>query len=420
MKAKKPHVERGLASSTADRMEWFTQARFGMFIHWGLYALVGRGEWVWNRERWARSDYLALAPRFKAARYRPREWAALARDAGMRYMVLTAKHHEGFCLWNSKTCRFNAVNSGARRDLFEEYVEAAREAGLKVGVYYSLGDWYNPDWARGWQGDLAARERFMQYTHALVRELMTSYGRIDVLWYDLPQCYAASEWRSVELNAMARTLQPGLLINNRAMTTEDFATPEQHATASAPGRMWESCMTLNESWGYCPGDRRYKSPREVVLTLAGIAGGAGNLLLNVGPDGEGRIPPESVRILRRVGEWLRVHRESIDGTRRHGLMWNLWGPITVRDNTLYIHLQKYPGRELIVGGLTNQVRRAALLSTGKPLRASRRGHQTVITGLPDTSPDELVSVVKLELDGDPDQDISRVIGGADIFPDLPK
>jgi alpha-L-fucosidase len=401
-----------------NRTHWFEQARFGMFIHWGLYALIGRGEWAFNRERWTMREYTKLAGQFTARRYDPKAWAALARDAGMKYMVLTTKHHEGFCLWDSPTCRFNAVNSAARRDLLAEYVDAVRAAGLKVGFYYSLGDWFNPDWARGWQGDRAARARFLDYTHALVRELMTGYGRIDVLWYDLPQCYSVKEWRSVELNAMARRLQPDILINNRALTPEDFATPEQHATASKPGRMWESCMTLNENWGYCPSDRAFKSPREVALTLAGVASGAGNLLLNVGPDGEGRIPAASARILRRVGKWLRVHGESIYESERHNLMWYLFGPVTRRGNTIYLHLRRYYGPELIVGGLTNRVRRATLLTTGQKLTVTRRGAQTILRGLPAKSPD-LVSVVKLELVGEPDHDISRVIGGADIFPNLP-
>jgi alpha-L-fucosidase len=382
-----------------------------MFIHWGLYSLIGRGEWVFNRERWNRREYRKLAGQFTARRYDPRAWAALARDAGMKYMVLTTKHHEGFCLWDSKTCRFNAVNSAARRDLLAEYVEAVRAAGLKVGFYYSLGDWFNPDWQRD-------KRAFVEYTHALVRELMTGYGRVDVLWYDLPQGYTAEEWRSAELNAMARRLQPGIVINNRALTPEDFATPEQHVTPSKPGRMWEACLTLNENWGYCPSDRNFKTPREVALTLAAVASGAGNLLLNVGPDGAGRIPAESARILRRVGKWLETHGESIYGSERHNLMWYSFGPVTRTGNTIYLHLRRYYGAELIVGGLTNRVRRATLLTTGQRLRVTRRGPQTILRGLPATSPD-IVSVVKLELDGAPDHDISRVIGGADIFPELP-
>ena len=403
-----------------SRTDWFESARFGMFIHWGLYALLGRGEWVMNYERIPSREYMRLARRFTAARYRPREWAALAKRAGMRYMVLTTKHHEGFCLWDSKVCRFNATNSAAKRDLLAEYVTAARDAGLKVGLYYSLGDWHNPDWARGWQGDVAARERFMDYTHALVRELMTQYGRIDILWYDLPQSYSAGEWRSVELNAMARQLQPHIIINNRAMTTEDFATAEGHVTASEPGRLWEACLTLNRHWGYCPSDRDYRSPREVVLALANAAHGGGNLLLNVGPDGEGAIPRESQAILKRVGRWLDVHGESIYGSERHALRFNYWGPSTRKGNTIYLHLESYYGDRLVVSCLKNRILHATLLTTGKVLKVKRDGpDRQVLSGLPDTPPDPLLSVVKLELDGPPAQSFRHVIGTADVFPHFP-
>jgi alpha-L-fucosidase len=401
-------------------MGWFEQARFGMFIHWGLYALLGHGEWALNRERIPLGEYIKFAAKFKPRNYDPKTWAQLAVDAGMRYVVLTTKHHEGFCLWDSKVCKFNSANSAAGNDLLAGYVAAVRSAGLKVGFYYSLGDWYNPDWAAGWKGDVEARVRFMQYTHALVRELMTQYGQIDVLFYDLPQCYSAAEWRSVELNAMVRQLQPQIIINNRAMTTEDYATPEQHVAAAPRGRMWECCMTLNRHWGYCPTDRDYKSPQTIVLTLASVASGAGNLLLNVGPDAEGQIPVESEAILRRVGQWLHVHGESIYGSERHSLPWNLWGPTTVKGNTMYLHLEDCFGTNLVVGGLTKRVLAATVLGTEQRLCVDQRSTQTIITGLPDQLPDELVRVVKLELDGPPDQDISRVIGAADIFPDLPE
>ncbi len=403
-----------------DRVTWFEEARFGMFIHWGLYSVLGRGEWALNRERIPWKDYRPLAAKFKAEKFRPGEWARLAKSSGMRYMVLTTKHHEGFCLWDSKTCTFNSVRSAARRDLVAEYVEAAREAGLKVGLYYSLGDWLNPDWAAGWKGDHAARERFMDYTHALVRELMANYGRIDVLWYDLPQCYSSREWRSVELNAMVRALQPGILINNRAMTTEDFATAEQHVTASEDGRLWEACMTLNGSWGYSARDQQWKPPREVALHLARAAAGGGNLLLNVGPDGSGTIPKPSRDILREVGKWLERNGESVYGVQRNHLPWTGFGPVTVRGSTLYAFLSQYYGSELTIGGLTNRVRSATLLATGQRLKVRQRGPQVFIRGLPDRSADPVLSVVRLDLDGPPDSDLSRVIGAADIFPELPK
>lgn len=405
-------------TSLKSRTQWFHDARFGMFVHWGLYSLLGRGEWAMNREQIPRREYQKLADSFRANGYDPNRWAQVAVDAGMKYMVLTTKHHEGFCLWDSQICAFNSVKSAARRDLLAEYVTAARQAGLKVGLYYSLGDWFNPDWKRGWQGDARARERFMEYTHGLVRELMTNYGSIDILWYDLPQCYSADEWLSVVLNAMVRQLQPQILINNRAMTTEDFCTPEQHVAAT-PGRMWESCMTLNNHWGHCPSDHDFKSPRDVIRTLANVASGGGNLLLNVGPDGEGRFPVESRKILSQVGQWLKVHGASIYGAEPHRMQWNHWGPSTARGNNLYLHLENYFGTTLTVSCLNCGISKATLLTNGRPLKIRRRGQRHILSGLPSCSPDHWMSVIHLELDRHPRQDFSPSIGTADIFPKFP-
>lgn len=401
-----------------SRTDWFSRARYGMFLHWGLYSLLGRGEWAFNRERWNMADYAPLAEQFRAENYRPREWAQLARDAGMKYMVLTTKHHEGFCLWDSKVCAFNATNSAAKRDLLAEYVEAAREMGLKVGLYYSLGDWFNEDCERGWKGDENARERFVQYTHALVEELLTNYGMIDILWYDLPQNFSANQWRSVDLNHRARQLQPQILINNRAYTSEDFGTPEQHIAALGKGRLWESCMTLNGVWGYRPADQNWKTPRAIAQNLAQVAAGGGNLLLNVGPDGTGAIPEEASTVLREVGIWLSRCGEAIFSTQRHDLPWSLGGHLTQNGDTLYWFLEPYEGPNTILGGLTNAVKAVSIVG-GANLKFEQSGPQLRLIGLPDAPPDKVQTVVKIELDGAPDFDVSRVIGAVDIFPVLP-
>ncbi len=403
----------------ADRLQWFLDARFGMFIHWGLYALLGRGEWAMNREQVPLDEYETLAERFSVPKYDPKQWAAIARDAGMKYMVLTTKHHEGFSLWDSKANPFNAVNSAAKRDLIAEYVEAVRGAGLKVGLYYSIGDWRQPDWFEGARGDAAAAKRFVDWTHAMVRELMTGYGQIDLLFYDLPQPYPAATLRSVELNHMVRTLQPQILINNRAYTSEDYSTPEQHVAAAPKGRPWEACMTLNENWGYCPSDKDFKSPRDVALQLAKCAAGGGNLLLNVGPDGEGEIPAESRDILRQVGQWLSRNGEAVLGTTRHKLPWLLVGPTTVKGHTLYVFAQRWYGSEIPVGGITRRVERVRLLGDGRAVRFDQTGPRLRLLDLPEQSPDPVLSVFAIELDGEPDLDLSRRINHADIFPNLP-
>ncbi len=405
----------------SDRTAWFRDARFGLFVHWGLYAALGRGEWAMSRECIPWREYDPLLERFTAERYRPAEWAAMARDSGMRYAVLTAKHHEGFCLWDSKACEFNATRSAAKRDVMAEFLDAFRAAGLKVGLYYSLGDWRNPDWIKATHGDAPAEERFVGYTHALVRELVTGYGDLDVLWYDLPQNFTPAAWRSVELNAMVRSHQPQVLINNRALTTEDFATPEQHAEPAEPGRLWEACMTLNDNWGYCPSDTNYKSPREVVRLLAQVASASGNLLLNVGPDATGKIPDESQRILLDVGAWLRTHGEAVYGSQRHRMSWNTWGACTANGNTLYLHLMRYFGDGAItIGALRNDIRAATLLTTGQPLSVDRLDeHRWRFAGLPRETPDPLMPVVRLELDGPPRQDFHWQLGDADHFPVYP-
>jgi len=404
----------------SDRCAWWDEARYGLFIHWGLYAVHGHGEWAMSREAMPWDWYRLLADQFTAAEFDPVAWAAMAKAAGMRYAVLTSKHHEGFCLWDSPTCSFNAKNSAAGRDLLQEFVTAFRNAGIKVGLYYSLGDWYHPDWSKAVvERDAAAQQRFVAYTHTLVEELMTRYGTIDILWYDLPQGLTCDQWRMVELNAKVRAWQPGILINNRGYTTEDFATPEQHAAASAKGRRWESCMTLNHHWGYCPVDTAWKSPRAIASTLATCASGCGNLLLNVGPDAAGRIPEQAQTTLTQAGDWLRRHDEAIRGTERHDLFWYLFGPVSVKGNSLYCFIQQWYGEgTVIVGGLTNQVLKATLVGSSADLPFRQVGRQIIIE-VPRENPDPVLPVIRLDLDGRPDHDISRVIGAADIFPTLP-
>ena len=273
------------------RLQWFRKARFGMFIHWGLYSQLGRHEWVMNRERIPVQEYEKLAATFKPRPQVAREWARLARESGMRYMVMTTKHHEGFCLFDSKLTDYNAARQGPGRDLVAEYVEAARSEGLRVGFYYSLMDWHHPDGARCAK-DEAARRRFVDYIHGQVRELCTNYGKVDILWYDVNWPLSVEGWEAAKMNAMVRSLQPDIILNNRSGLPEDFGTPEQHIVPERGGRMWEACMTMNDSWGYTPIDKNYKTPAQVVGMLRQVAAGGGNLLLNIGPAPDGSVPPE--------------------------------------------------------------------------------------------------------------------------------
>ncbi len=250
---------RQTAATRPERMRWWHEARFGMFIHWGLYSQLGRHEWVMNRERIPIPEYEKLAATWQPGPAPAREWARLAKQAGMQYMVLTTKHHEGFCLWDTQQTDYNAVKHGPGRDLVAEYVAACREFGLKVGFYYSLMDWHHLDGARC-ATDEAARRRFLDFTQGCVRELCTQYGRLDILWYDVSWPLESPErWESPKMNQMVRELQPHIIINNRSQLAEDYGTPEEQVTPAKAGRAWEACMTLNDSWGYQRNDDAWKT-----------------------------------------------------------------------------------------------------------------------------------------------------------------
>src|ERR1700733_8935215 len=289
--------------SRARRIQWWQEAKFGMFIHWGLYSVIGHQEWVMESEGIPIPQYEILAKHFTPKPGAAREWARLAKRAGQKYMVLTTKHHEGFCLWDTKLTDYCAPKQGPGRDLVREFVDAARAEGLRVGFYYSLMDWHHPDGATC-KTDPAARSRFVEYTHGLIRELMTNYGKIDVLWSDVDWPLTASEWESERMNAMVFGLQPEIIVNNRNGLEGDFSTPEQEVRAAQSGRAWESCMTLNDSWGFNRYDDAWKTPKTVVANLVNCARGRGNYLLNIGPKPDGSIPEESVAVLETVGKWL--------------------------------------------------------------------------------------------------------------------
>ena len=284
------------AASRAKRMAWWHAARFGMFIHWGLYSVIGQHEWALEVEGIPIKQYELLAKQFHPKPNAARDWARLAKAAGQKYMVMTTKHHEGFCHWDTKLTDYCAPKQGPGRDLVREFVDAARAEGLRVGFYYSLMDWHHPDGARC-KTDPEARKRFVEYTHGLVRELMTNYGKIDVLWYDVDWPLTAAEWESERMNKMVFELQPEIIVNNRNGLEGDFSTPEQEVKAEKSGRAWESCMTLNDSWGFNRGDDAWKTPKEVIANLVNCARGGGNYLLNIGPKPDGSIPEESVTVL---------------------------------------------------------------------------------------------------------------------------
>jgi len=396
------------------RMKWWHEARFGMFIHWGLYAVIGQHEWAMEVEGIPVSQYEQLAKHFTPKPHAAREWARLAKRAGQKYMVMTSKHHEGFCNFETKLTNYCAPKQACGRDLVAEFVEAARGEGLRVGFYYSLMDWHHPDGARCLT-DEAARKRFVEYTHGLVRELMTQYGKIDILWYDVSWPLSPEQWESEKMNKMVFELQPDIIVNNRNGLPGDFATPEQHIEAAKGGRAWETCMTMNESWGYQKADTDWKSPETIVTNLATCAHGGGNYLLNIGPKPDGSVPEESVRILTEVGQWMDKNGPTIYETEPCNADWHIYGGYTRHGNTLYMHITHWPGETpagnwleffrpqsvVSIGGLRAKVKSARLFASGKPV-AFEQGDQYVrFTGLPIQAPDSPVTVLAIECDSEP-------------------
>jgi alpha-L-fucosidase len=401
------------------RLAWWQEARFGMFIHWGLYAQLGRGEWARNRERIPLAEYEPLAATWKPKPRPAREWARLARDAGMKYLVMTTKHHEGFCLWDSRQTKFNAAQCGPGRDLVAEYVEACREFGLKVGFYYSLMDWRHPDGARCLK-DEAARRRFLDFTQALVRELMTDYGTVDILWYDVAWPLTSAEgWESAKMNAMVRALQPDILINNRAHLPEDFGTPEENLNPESDGRAWESCMTFNGCWGYVETPAEDWLPtRRVLNMLWQVAANDGNLLLNIGPTSDGTVPPLAVERLTQVGKWLKGNGEAVFGrmTRTQNcpdfLDWANFGCWTRKGNDAYFWCTRWPGKKLAIGGFQTKLLRASLLAGGRPLKFTQEADRIVFT-VPERCPDRIAQTAVLKLEF-ADKPVQKLGGGCEI------
>jgi alpha-L-fucosidase len=389
------------AESRDRRMDWWHSSRFGMFIHWGLYAQLGRHEWAMNRERIPIAEYEKLADTWKPKPTPAREWAALAKAAGMKYMVMTTKHHEGFLLWDSKMSDYNAAKRGPGRDLVREYVDAAREQGMRVGFYYSLMDWHHPD-GHNCATDADARKRFLEYTKGCVRELCTNYGKIDILWYDVAEPLKSPDgWDSYQMNSMVRELQPEIIINNRSWLDEDFGTPEEHIKAEGPGRSWEACMTFNGSWGWqpCPSED-WLSTRKVLDMLRTCTAGTGNLLLNIGPLPDGSVPPEATKRLTAVGKWLEKNGEVVYGQvdRVENMDWVPLGTWSRRGNTMYFWCTRWPGKELTIGGVSGTLKRARIVPGDTDLAFDQGDDRLMISGLSEKCPDDVASVVVFELE----------------------
>jgi len=401
-----------------------------MFVHWGMYSVLGRGEQIMLRDLIPMREYDRHAASFRPAADWAERLAQRAVETGMKYVVLTTRHHDGYCLFDTATHDFNAAKTGPGRDLIAEYVEAMRGAGLKVGFYYSLMSWR---WRGHWSPEKYPDElpAMVDEVHAQVRELMTGYGKIDVLWYDGGGVPGSNPhgmwggkridqsptefWRAVELNGMVRELQPQILINNRSGGGEDFGTPEQKVETGGGERLWETCMTLNYApgWGFLRHSMANKTPAEVLFNLVDAARLGGNFLFNVGPKSDGLLDAREGEVLEQIGAWMKIHGEAIYGTRPEGVYdlskGHVQGPMfqygmwTCRRKTGYLTLFYYPGEELIVSKVAPGIVSAKLLTTGEALEVERiDNRRTRIKGLPPEPPDPLAPVVEVEFEGAPE------------------
>ncbi len=384
------------AATIAAMERWFDTARFGMFIHWGIssvngwelsWPLVGGVGALPRAQSVTVEQYYAASRAFNPINFNPREWARLARRAGMQYVVIAAKHHDGFAMFHTRESDFTIANTGFKRDVIGETLDAFRAEGLRDGIYFSLIDWHHPDYPAFTEADKPYRwghwrrstpeqwNRFVTFMFAQIRELLTGYGKIDLLWFDGGWERSPAEWKSAELAAMVRSLQPGILINDRLPGFGDFQTPEQAVPARAPERTWETCMTMNESWAYNPADTNYKSARTLAHTLAEVAGKGGNLLLNISPRGDGTLAPEQVERLETIGSWMgRGAAESIIGTRAGLEPWQFYGPSTRRGDRVYLHLLMRPYETVSVRGIhVRRVKSVTVPTSGaEPLEFRRR------------------------------------------------
>lgn len=433
--------------STPGRADWFDAARFGLFVHWGLYTLPARQggdngltEWVRYNERLTDDAYRRYFERFDPDLFDPRAWARAARAAGMRYAVLTAKHHDGFCLFDSALTDFKSTNTPAGRDLVQEFLDAFRAEGLRVGLYYSLLDWHHPDFTldglHPQRDDLAARARnverdfgrYVEYLHGQVRELLTRYGTIDVLWFDFSYAerdYGWSrgkgheDWHSETLLRLIRELQPDVLVNNRLDLPDfDFTTPEQVQPLVWPEHggkrvRWEACHTLNGTWGYARDNAEWKSADLLVRLLIDTVSKGGNLLLNVGPDGRGAWPAEATERLGAVGVWARRHERSFRGCTASPFVAPADTRLTQNGHRVYVHLFAWPMGHVHLPDLGGKVDYAQFLHDASEVRfhetfgtsehnamETRVPPGTLTLELPSRRPDVLVPVIELFLKED--------------------
>ena len=393
------------------RMAWWREAKFGMFIHWGLYAIPagewkgkpvpGIGEWIMHHGKIPKEEYAPLQKQFNPVKFNAKQWVALAKKAGMKYIVITSKHHDGFCLFDSALTDYDIMGTPFQRDIMKELADECHKQGIKICWYHSIMDWYQPN-AKG-----KDFPKYVEHLKGQLKELLTKYGDIGVLWFDGEWIGEWNDEQGVNLEKFLRNLQPNLIVNNRVGKRKrfpgDFGTPEQTIPATGmPGWDWETCMTMNDTWGFKKNDHHWKSTADILHKLIDIVSKGGNFLLNVGPTAEGVIPEPSVERLAAVGKWLDANGEAIYDTTASPFPRLPWGRCTQKPGKLYLHVFDWPtDGQLLVPGLTNKVTKAYLLTDPqkKSLPVEQSDDRTTIQ-LPGEAPDPIASVVVLEVEGE--------------------
>jgi alpha-L-fucosidase len=414
-----------------SRMAWWRDARFGMFIHWGLYAVpagewkkeTDHAEWILETAQIPVEKYEKFAAQFNPIKFDAKEWVEIAKKAGMKYIVITSKHHDGFCLFDSQLTDYDVVDATPfKRDILKELSEECHRQGIKICWYHSIMDWHHPDYLprRNWEKRSSAGadyDQYVKYLKGQVRELLTNYGEIGVMWFDGEWEETWTKERGFDLYKYVRSLQPNIIINNRVgkgragmagtydpeTAVGDFGTPEQEIPGTGLGYDWETCMTMNDHWGYNKHDNNWKSTEDLIRKLVDIASKGGNFLLNVGPTAEGLFPQPSVERLRTIGEWMRVNGESIYGTTASLFEKLEWGRSTTKGKKLFLHVFDWPkDGKLSLPGLISRVKTAHLLANPQATLDVNYQEGSAFISLPEKAPDPVVSVVVLEFEQQPE------------------
>ncbi|NIP22415.1 MAG: alpha-L-fucosidase [Phycisphaerae bacterium] len=386
-----------LKAGEKDMQAW-REMKFGLFIHWGPVSLKGT-EIGWSRggERRGRSgrgsipaeEYDNLYKKFNPVKFNADEWVQVAKDAGMKYLVFTSKHHDGFSMFDSKDTDYKITNSPFKRDVVKELADACHKAGVKLGYYYSPVDWYHPDYRT------KSHNKYIEFMHNQIRQLCTEYGRLDIMWFD-GLGGSAKDWDSENMFKMIRKLQPHIIINNRAGLAADHDTPEQRIGKFQHDRAWETCMTICRQWAWKPNDQM-KSFKQCIQTLVSTVGGDGNLLFNVGPMPDGRIEPRQVDRLREMGEWLKKHGQSIYGTRGGPFKTGSWGASTQKGNNIYVHVYNWSENGLSLPPIPKKIIASSVLTGGSA--KVKQTDEAIEISVPKEHRQEVDTIIKLELDG---------------------